>query len=409
MSDSPLWVNSLSSRASLEGAIAELMTGMPTELVKGADLGLVFISGAYASEYSRVMPLLREHLRVRALIGCSGGGIVGTGVNGSAREIEQEPAISLTLAKLPGVEVKAFYLDGENLPDLDGSPNDWVNLVGVNPQEEPDFVILADPFSSRINDLLQGLDFAYPRAAKVGGLVSGGEAGFRNGLFCNYELYREGVVGVALSGNVRLEPIVAQGCRPVGDLYQVVKGERNVIVELAKAEQTSQPLVPVEALRELLDGLTPGDRALAEHSLFIGLARDEFKLELEAGDFLIRNMIGVDPRLGAIAIGDRVRPGQRLQFHLRDAQTSAQDLEIMLKKSQEVRREAIGALMFTCLGRGERLYGQPNFDSQMFQRLIAQIPVSGFFCNGEIGPVGGQTFLHGYTSVFGIVSVPDRD
>jgi small ligand-binding sensory domain FIST len=144
---------------------------------------------------------------------------------------------------------------------------------------------------------------------------------------------------------------------------------------------------------------------LAQNSLFVGVAMDEFKVALQQGDFLIRGILGVDPSAGAIAIGDRVRPGQRLQFQLRDAEASAEDLELLLQQYQDQRGSepsAVAALMFSCLGRGEGLYGKPNFDSQLFSRYLNDIPIGGFFCGGEIGPVAGSTFLHGYTSVFGI-------
>jgi small ligand-binding sensory domain FIST len=234
--------------------------------------------------------------------------------------------------------------------------------------------------------------------------------GVQSALFCNYQLYREGTVGVALSGNIVLETIVAQGCRPIGQTYQVTACERNIVLELAtqdNVEKTSSDIEsrrPLEVLRDLLQNLSEEDRQLAQHSLFVGVARDEFKQQLGHGDFLIRNLLGVDPRVGAIAIGDRVRPGQRIQFHLRDARTSEEDLELLLhryQKDSSMTTEAAGALMFACLGRGKGLYGKPDFDSQLFGRYLSNIQLSGFFCNGEIGPVGGSTFLHGYTSVFG--------
>lgn len=216
--------------------------------------------------------------------------------------------------------------------------------------------------------------------------------------FCNGRLYEEGTVGVALSGNIVLETIVAQGCRPIGQPYQVTRGDRNIILELDEQ-------APLLVLRDLIASLSEEDRTLAQNSLFVGLAMDEFKPCLQQGDFLIRDILGVDPAGGAIAIGDYVRPGQRLQFHLRDAEASAEDLEFLLEryqKEQQSQPAAVGALMFSCLGRGAGLYGKPNFDSQLFQRYLNNIPLGGFFCGGEIGPVGGSTFLHGYTSVFGI-------
>jgi small ligand-binding sensory domain FIST len=404
------WANALSTCPSLEAAIAEVVDRVQKSLTATPDLGLVFISSAYASEYSRLMPLLREQLSVPVIIGCGGSGIIGMNSHGETQEIEGEPALSLSLAHLPDVQVQAFHIPGDGLPDLDSPPNTWVDLIGVPPQEEPHFVLLADPFSA-INDLLQGLDFAYPGSSKVGGMTSAGAMGVQSALFCNYKLYREGTVGVALSGNIVLETIVAQGCRPIGQTYQVTACERNIVLELAtqdNVEKTSSEIEsrrPLEVLRDLLQSLSEEDRQLAQHSLFVGVARDEFKQQLGHGDFLIRNLLGVDPRVGAIAIGDRVRPGQRIQFHLRDARTSEEDLELLLHRYQKdtsVTSEAAGALMFSCLGRGKGLYGKPDFDSQLFGRYLSNIQLSGFFCNGEIGPVGGSTFLHGYTSVFGI-------
>lgn len=408
------WVNALSTRPSLEAAVEEVVEATQPLLPCPPNLGFVFISAAFVSEYSRLMPLLQERLSVPNLIGCGGGGIVGGNLPGAgAREIEGEPALSLTLAYLPGVDVSAFHISPEALPDLDSSPDRWVEAIGVPPQTSPQFILLADPFRSRVNDLLEGLDFAYPGAVKVGGLASAGYNSRGTSLFCNYELYEEGTVGVALSGNVVLDAIVAQGCRPIGQPYRVTEGERNIILgleELLQAEDLprgdAQP--PLKLLRELLQTLSPEDRELAQTALFIGLVRDEFKLTLDRGDFLIRNLIGVDPRMGAIAIGDRVRPGQRIQFHLRDAQTSAEDLEVLLQKYRDARdgTSAAGALMFSCLGRGEGLYGEPDFDSRLFHRYLKDVSLSGFFCNGEIGPVAGTTFLHGYTSVFGICRQP---
>jgi len=403
MVDQMQWANALSTRPSLESAVADVVERAFSSLRSpSSDLGLVFISSAFTSEYPRLLPLLQERLRVPLLIGCSGGGIIGTDPLGQTQELEDSPALSLSLAHLPGVKVQAFHITPEALPDLDSPPDAWIELIGVPPAEQPKFILLSDPFSSGVNDLIQGLDFAYPKSVTVGGLASGSSKPGGISLFCNDRLYHEGIVGVALSGNIVLETMVAQGCRPIGRPYRVSSCERNILLELEE-----QP--PLMVLRNVIHSLSDQDRRLAEHSLFVGVARDEFKQDLEPGDFLIRDLLGVDPKVGAIAIRDRVRPGQRVQFHLRDAQTSASDLEWLLQRYQKQTYEhptAAGALMFSCLGRGEGLYGQPNFDSQLFTRYLNNIPLGGFFCNGEIGPVGGSTFLHTYTSVFGICRQP---
>ncbi|NEO44631.1 FIST N-terminal domain-containing protein [Moorena sp. SIO3I6] len=411
------WANALSTRASLEAAVAEVADCLEQSLPSRADLGLVFISSAYASEYARLIPLLQERLSLPVLIGCGGSGIIGMNTNGQPVEVEGGPALSLSLACLPDVSVHSFHIPGDTLPDLDSSPDAWVDLIGISPQEQPQFILFSDPSSSKINDLLQGLDYAYPGSVKVGGVASGSSMMVKNGLFCLKDqtqvaksLYHEGTVGVALSGNVVLETIVAQGCRPIGQTYQVTKADQNILLELTALDQgkitsgepASHP--PLMVLRELIQSMDEADRKLAQHSLFVGVARDEFKQQLDPGDFLIRTLLGVDPRIGAIAIADRIRPGQRIQFHLRDAQTSEEDLALLLEDYQKQTKttQAAGALMFSCLGRGEGLYGKLNFDSQMFHRYIKDIQLAGFFCNGEIGPVGSSTFLHGFTSVFGI-------
>jgi small ligand-binding sensory domain FIST len=402
MSDQMQWANALSTRPSLEAAIADVVERATSSLTEKPDLGIVFISSAFTSEFSRVLPLLAELLSIPVLIGCSGGGVVGKSQWGFTQELEAEPALSLTLAHLPGVDIKPFHIVADDLPDLDSSPNAWTDLIGVSPSSSPQFILLSGQFSSGISNLLQGLDFAYPGSVTIGGQASSGVAGGRIALFLNDRLYREGSIGVALSGNIVLESIVSQGCRPIGEPCQVTKGERNIILEL-------DDKVPLVLLRDLIANSSEEDRVLAQRSLFVGLAMDEFKQDLQPGDFLIRNILGVDPSAGAIAIGDLVRPGQRLQFHLRDAQASAQDLELLLQRYQNQHTTVanpVGALMFSCLGRGEGLYGKPNFDSGLFKHYLKDVPLGGFFCGGEIGPVGGNTFLHGYTSVFGICRQP---
>ncbi len=397
MADPMQWSNALSTRPSLEAAISEVVEQAVGKLSTQANLGIAFISSAFTSEYSRFLPLLAEKLNVPVLIGCSGGGVVGTSSSGEAEELEDEPALSLTLAYLPEVNIHPFHVVAEELPDLDSSPNAWMDLIGVPQNSTPQFILLSSNIGSGINDLLKGLDFAYPDSVVVGGQASGG-MGNRVALFCHNKLYNEGSVGVALTGNISLDTIVAQGCRPIGTPHQIGKCDRNIILEIDEQ-------VPLMLLRDLIASLSEEEKILAQNSLFVGVAMSEFKQDLQQGDFLIRNILGVDPAAGAIAVGDYLRPGHSIQFHLRDAKTSAQDLEFLLNKYQQQQTDKsspVGALLFSCLGRGEGLYGKPNFDSQLFQRYVKDIPLGGFFCNGEIGPVGDSTFVHGFTSVFAI-------
>ena len=412
------WSGAISTRPSLEGAVREVVEKARQQLQSSPDLGLVFISSAFASEYPRLLPLIREQIAIPTLIGCSGGGVVGMTAEGKPSEIEDNSALSLSLACLPDVKLHSFHFSIDTLPDLDSPPEAWVDLVGVPPDIHPQFILMTDPMYAGINDLLQGLDFAYPDSVKVGGVASIGSINGSSGLFCGDRLYNEGIVGLALSGNVVLDAIVAQGCRPIGRPYRVAEGERNILLKLEGQDDSnslgsvSETLrTPLEALQEIFQDLSEEDRLLAQNSLFIGVAQSSFKQNLGQGDFLIRNLIGIDPRIGAIAIAERVRLGQRIQFHLRDAQTSAEDLEMLLSSYQQQNNTgdslaAAGALIFSCAGRGKGLYNEPDFDSRLFHRYLNQVPLSGFFCNGEIGPIGNTTFLHGYTSVFGICRQP---
>jgi small ligand-binding sensory domain FIST len=388
------WATAISRKTSFEDALIECAEEVRESLGPGpVTLALAFVTPHFAEFYGRLHEVLQESLGPETLLGCSAGGVIGGG-----EEVERYPAVTLVAARLPDVTVHSFCLEGEKLPDLDGPPGSWERLVGVERNEEPQFVLLADPFTSRPEVLLAGLDYAFPDSVKVGGLASGGTSPGLNTLFLDSEVFGGGIVGVALSGNVVVDTVVAQGCRPVGELMRVTRCKGNVLYEL-----DGEPAYA--ALEELFAKLDERDRRLASTSLFVGVVMDEFAEEPEAGDFLIRNLIGIDPKSGAVAVGERLQEGMRVRFHLRDAQTSAEDLHAVLASFAETpRRDAVsGALLFSCLGRGEHLYREPNFDTGVFKRHLGDVPVGGFFCNGEIGPVGGTTFLHGYTSSFGLI------
>lgn len=412
------WASAISTHVSLEAAVKEVAIAAKTQLEEEPDIALVFVSLAFASEYSRLAPLLQAQLPNAHVIGCSGSGVIG--MDGDfPEEVERGAALSLTVAHLPNVDIRRFHLTASDLPDLDSPPSRWSELLEVAPQSNPSFILMADPFSSGTSELLQGMDFTYPKSVKVGGLAGVESMSRQSGLFCGDRLYREGVVGLALSGEIVIEAVVAQGCRPIGEPYRVSEGEGNVILRLApdSDEEGLLAQTPLEVLQDIFQDMEEAERELAQNALSIGVAQSGFKSHLRRGDFLIRTLVGVDPRNGAIAVADKIRSGMRIQFHVRDAQTSAEDLENMLRRYRVERLEnnldsnnpklsPVGALLFSCTGRGEDLYDEPNFDSDLFERYLGPLPIGGFFCNGEIGPVGETTFLHGFTSVFGICCKP---
>ena len=391
------WASAISEQASLEAAVAECAAALKDQLGDDApDLAVVFASFHFRDAYNNVPALVREQLASDGdgplILGCSGGGIIGNGL-----EVEQRPALSITAASLPDVTLTPFHVDADRLPDLDAGPASWEELLQVNASNTPQFVILADPYSFPVQNLLLGLDFAFAGAAKIGGLASGGQEQGGNALFLKERVHRAGAVGVALHGNIAVDTVVAQGCRPIGKPMRITQSRRNLLEGLDGE-------TPLTMLRGLFPTLSERDQGLMRHSLFLGVVMDDFIDEPQQGDFLIRNVMGMDDRSGALAIGEMLKEGQLVQFHLRDAETSAQDLTAVLERYAGDNREnqIHGALLFSCLGRGQYLYGRPNHDTDIFRDKLGAVPLGGFFCNGEIGPVSGVTFLHGYTSSFGI-------
>ena len=389
------WASHVSERASWDEALAECADGVTTALGAGVDPDLVavFASPHHGGADQQLLDATRARFPGASIVGCSGAGVIGGG-----HEVEDAPGLSLTVGSLPDVTLRGFHLRGEDLPSADAPPEAWAERTGVPLDADPAFVLLADPFTFDTDALLAGLDYAFPGAVKIGGLASGGSGpGDPQALFLNETAYREGAVGMALFGNVVVDTVVAQGCRPIGEPMRITGAERNVLLSL-----DGEP--PVQKLQELFERCSPRDRELVQRNLFMGIAMDPLLETVQAGDFLIRNVVGMDPQRGVLAVGAQLREGQLVQFHVRDADTSAEDLRLALAsyRSAAGDRSPAGVLLFSCTGRGRHLYGQVDHDTGIFDELVGSMPLGGFFCNGEIGPVASTTYLHGYTSSFAI-------
>ena len=383
------WASGASGAADLRRAAADAVAQVRGQLDDAAaDLVVPFVSEAHSARYAELPKLLADAFPGALVVGCSARSVIGGG-----HELEDQPALSLSAARLPGVKLHPFSIDPATLP----KGRIGAELFGVPPGENAHFLVFADPFTVQTEGLLECLDAAYPRGVKVGGLASGGAQPGDNALFLDGALRRFGLVGVGLSGELEVDAIVAQGCRPIGHPMFVTRCRDGLLLEL-----DGRP--PVGLLQELYDGLAARDQELFQESLFVGLVMRRDQVEYGQGDFLIRNLIGMDEESGALAIGAELREAQVVQFHLRDARTSSDDLEACLRRYQANAHEprAAGALLFSCLGRGRHLYGEPDHDSRAFERHLAGVPLGGFFCNGEIGPVQDRTYLHGYTSSFAV-------
>jgi small ligand-binding sensory domain FIST len=314
------------------------------------------------------------------LIGC-----VAEAVAGGSREVESEPAVALWLAAgLGPVETFAMEFAGTPSGGAFGGYR-FEQAAGVR-------LMICDPFTFPVGDLLTHLNQHVPGATVMGGMASGGLRLRQSRLFLDGRVLSHGAVGASLP-QAEVHPLVAQGCRPVGNPYTTTRADGNVIFELG-----GRP--PLERLRELAAALPAGDRELLAQGVQLGMVIDEYQAEPGQGDFLIRGIAGIDPESGAMAVGDEVVVGQTVQFHVRDAGSADEDLRRTLERAAAAlgARRAAGALLFTCNGRGSRLFAEPDHDAGLLAEVLGKIPVAGFFCAGELGPVGGQNFLHAFTA-----------
>ncbi len=354
---------------------------------KSCDLAVFFVSETYKDFDAKTFSqLLNEELLCRIMIGCNSSGVIGDEV-----EIELEPAISVLAMHLPGVRLNTFYISGDEANSVENG-TELIKLLDIYPTDKPHFISFADPSSCDISRLLNNFNHAYKGSPVIGGLASGGVMNMPNWLCLNGNIYDNGAVGVALTGNISFETIVSQGCRPIGKPFVITKAEDNVLYELA-----GKPALV--ATREVLEGLSAKDKKLSEHSLFVGFVMNENQTAFKRGDFLIRNIMGFDPDSGALIIGSSLKVGQTIQFQLRDAETSEEDLKALLANLHGTDHGSPqGAILVSCCGRGKNLYGRPDHDIRMIQTAKGPLPLAGFFANGEIGPIGDKNYVHGYTS-----------
>ena len=391
----------LSGQASLDAAVKDVSVQLGSN---EADLGLVFVSSHFASDLPRLLPLLQTSLKAKHWLGCLGGGVVGTGGDGQAHELEQTPALSVSLLNLPGAVLQPFAVATDKLPDLDGSNEQWHQWLGVEPSQLRSVLVLIDPTSSGINDLISGLDYAFPGAPCLGGIAAPHAA--PHGSLLQDQAVTTGAVGLAIGGDWTFEPAVAQGCKPIGPVFAIEQAERNVLLELSHDQQRD---TPVACLQRVLADLDDQERDSVKDSLFLGIERQALLMGTSGiptprSAFLVRNLIGVDPRNGAVAVAERIRVGQNVQFQLREAEAARQEARHLLCDAREQCDGApLMGLLFACLGRGSGLFGGPDGDVAIARSVIADLPIAGAFCNGEVGPLAGSTHLHGYTACWGLL------
>jgi len=402
------FISVLSTSTETDRALAEVCAAATWRL-KGArpDLVLLFVSPQHLGDDAAAVAIsttIREHFPTALLIGTTARGVFGDG-----REVEHHAALALTVAVLPGVELRGFHLLPTDVPLYAGpeSAGRWRNLMAPPPPEasgeaasddqavaspplgadEPMILLFPDPFCPGLAEVVAGLDAAWPAGRIVGGIASGFREIGQHRLFLDDEIHAAGVAGLLMYGDVEADIRVAQGCHPVGQPLFVtgVRDHRLLTLDGRAA---------ADVLQETYENAPDADRERMRQALFIGLGlvgRDSYG----RGDFLVRLILGAEAETGALFVQGDLEENQVVQFHVRDAETSTDDLRRHLST---VVGGAAGILLFSCVGRGEALYGIPDADTQSIAAAHPGVPIGGFFCNGEIGAVNGRTYLHGYTA-----------
>ncbi|HUY89947.1 MAG TPA: FIST N-terminal domain-containing protein [Pirellulales bacterium] len=386
----------LSTLPDARQAAAEACRKASESLAAPVSLAMAFVSPHHAAELESVAAEIGERLSPGCLLGCTGESIVGNG-----REIEDSPAVALWLAALDGVSIAPMHLRFEKTaegPTVVGWPDEMPEVWPPGAA----LLLLGEPFSFPADWLLERLNADRPGVPVVGGMASGAHSPGGNRLLLDGNVFDQGAVAALVHGPVRIETVVSQGCRPIGRTFVVTKAEQNVILELG-----GKP--PLAQLQAVFEELSPEERQLVEQGLHVGRVINEQQGEFQRGDFLVRNCIGADRNTGALAIGDYIRVGQTVQFHVRDARTADEDLRELVRSAKQERSKATqGALLFTCNGRGTRMFEAPDHDAGVLAKLLGDIPLAGFFAQGEIGPIGGKNFVHGFTASAALFSPPGR-
>ena len=352
-----------------------------------ATLVLVFATPEAALAGEILVEEVQIALAPEVLLGAMGEAVIAAG-----REIEGGPAVAVWAAHLPGAHITPFQLEAHRTSEgLEVSG--WPEQSAETPSDP--ILLLADPFTFPADALLGEVNAAETGAWVVGGLASGAARAGDHRLFYQGRVLDHGAVGAVLAG-VRAVPVVSQGCEPIGPEMVITAGDGQVVEELAGVPA-------LDKLRSVVDDLDPRERDLASRGLLAGLVINENQPDYERGDFLIRGIQGGDSDTGALVVGERIRVGQTLRFHVRDASSADDDLRLALRRASAGALAApAGGLVFSCNGRGTHMFPSPDHDAACIENELDAIPAAGMFCNGEIGPVGGKSFLHGFTATMAL-------
>jgi small ligand-binding sensory domain FIST len=382
----PLAAVTMSGHLDTRTAATEAAIELHEAMGPGADVVFVFASFHHATAMMEAAEIVRSTVNPGHLIGVTAESVIAGGV-----EREGLAGFVVQGMRLPGARLHPWTITRDDGGGRISDESFIRERLGVT----DDFrtaIVLADPFTTPVSILLPAIHRAGGgRSLRLtGGMASGGSRPGMNVLIHDEHVTDSGVIGLSVSGDIDVDFVVSQGCRPLGTPFVVTKAKGNVISELG-----GRP--PLELLRSIAQSLPESDRQHLSRGVLLGVVIDEYKPRFGRGDFLIRNILGIDQKRGAIAIGDRPRIGQTVQFHVRDAHTASEDLQLLLD-GQMLRPRPFAAMLFTCNGRGTRLFDRAHHDAAILHDRLDDVPLAGFFAAGEIGPIGARTYFHGQTA-----------
>ncbi len=366
-----------------EDTVKDAARQVRAELDAEVTCAVVFFSPDYAEHLEDFLELVRVYGQAPSLIGCSGSGLVGMG-----QEAEDRSGFSLLFLSLPQTQTRVFEFSQGQVDESSG-PAYWQMECGIDADGVDAWIVLANPLRFNAERWLAEWNVAFPGVPSLGGLAGGDS---ENIVVCRdgHAIAGDALV-LGLRGGVQIRTIVSQGCRPIGEPLTITGARQNLLLSLG-----SKPAYSV--LNAVFNGLTKQEKDRARNNLFAGLAMSEYLDDYKRGDFLIRNILGADPEAGAVAIGAPLRVGQTLQYQLRDRDSADEDLRELCHTAEEEGARPFASLLFSCTGRGSGLFRAPDHDAGVLKEVFGAHPAAGFFCNGEIGPVGKQNYLHGYTA-----------
>jgi small ligand-binding sensory domain FIST len=374
-----------------ESGLRRWVEQLRAQLPHPVSLGLVFMSPEFFPNAAATLEILRVHGQIPLLAGCSGAGLIV-----GHEEMENASGIVLGLYSLPGAELKGFRFTQSQVEEANGTAY-WHQETGIEPSQTSGWLVFHDPFHIDAESWIRSWNEAYAPLPTFGGAASGIFSEQTTQVYLNGEVFEDGGIAISVGGDVKLTGVVSQGCTPIGEPWTLTRVEQNLIHQIA-----NRPAYSV--LAETFQKLPPADQQKARGKLLIGLAVNEYLEDFHRGDFLVRQLIGGDPNSGILAVGALPRAGQTMQFQRSDAASASEDMhELLIRAKRNMASHTIyGGCLCCCNGRGKNLFGVPNHDAGLTQKQLGPLGLSGFFCNGEIGPVGKKSFLHGFTAALAL-------